>query len=138
MHCRMEKFCIMCRKLIATIELQYYMNLKVNFNFNKFENLSIWFDRQSRISIQSFFNVMEWKRPSNHFQSSECFIDVKIWFFCLIYKVVFCLKNVNLWVSKWFAMYPVNFISHNKYTWYTNVSCSIFTMILHEAMLKWL
>ena len=46
------------RKLITTIELQYYVNLKGNFNLNKFENLSIQFEKQSIISIQSFFSVM--------------------------------------------------------------------------------
>ena len=66
-----------------TIELQYYVNLKANFNLNKFENLSIQFEKQSIISIQSFFSVMGWKRPSNHFQSSECFIYVEIWLFLL-------------------------------------------------------
>ena len=58
------------------IELRYYVSLKVNFNLNKFENLSIRFDRQSIISIQSFFNVMRRKRQSNHFQSSKYFIYV--------------------------------------------------------------
>ena len=77
-HCGIDKFCITIRKLIKAIELQYYMNLKANFNLNKFENLSIRFDRQSIIRIQSFFNVMEWKRPSNHLQSSGSFVYIKI------------------------------------------------------------
>ena len=110
MHCGwIETLCITCRKLITTIELQYYVNLRANFNLNKFENLSIRSDRQHIISIQSFFNVMGWKRPSNHFQSSECFIYIKSWFFCLIHKVDFCVANMNLRVSKWFTTYPVNF-----------------------------
>ena len=54
-HCGIDKFCITIRKLIKAIELQYYMNLKANFNLNKFENLSTRFDRQSIIRIQSFF-----------------------------------------------------------------------------------
>ena len=96
MHCRIDKFCITCSKLIMTIELQYYMNLRENFNLNKSENLSIWFDRQSIISIQLFFNVMRRKWPSNRFQYSECFMYVKIRFFCLNHRVDFCLANVNL------------------------------------------
>ena len=119
-----DKFCITYRKLIITTELQYFVNLRTNFSPDKFENLSTQFERQSIIksiiSIQLFFSVMGWKRPSNHFQSPECFIYVEIWFFFfffflrLNYKVDFCLLNVNFWVSKWFAMYPVNFISGNK------------------------
>ena len=35
-------------------------------------------------------------------------------FFCLIYKVDFCLAIISLRVAKWFATYPVNFISRNK------------------------
>ena len=77
---KIDKFCITFRKLIPTIELQYFVNLKANFNLNKFENLPLRFERKSIISIQSFFNVMWWERPSNHFQSSKCFIYVKIWF----------------------------------------------------------
>ena len=108
MHCGINKFCITYMKLITTIKLQYYMNLRANFNLNKFEKLSIRFERQSIISIQSFFNVMDWKGPSNLFQSSECFIYVEIsllffvfcCFFCLIHKDDFCLANVNLQVSK--------------------------------------
>ena len=110
MHCEIDKFCITCRKLITIIELQYQANLKANFNLNKFENLSIRFDWQSIISIQSFFNVMGSKRPSNHFQRSESFIYVKICFFCWIHKVDFCLANKNLQVSKWFATYPLPYI----------------------------
>ena len=34
------------------IELQYYVNLKANFNLKKFEDLSIQFEKQSIISIQ--------------------------------------------------------------------------------------
>ena len=88
-----------------------------NFNLNKFENLSIQYEKQSIISIQSFFSVMGWKQPSNHFKALNVSSMSKFDFFCLIHKVDFCLANVNLQVSKWFAMYPVNFISHNKYTW---------------------
>ena len=123
MHYGIDKFCITCTKLITNIELQYYVNLKANFILNKLKNLPIRFYRQSIISIQSFFNVMGWKRPSNHFQSSKCIIYVKIWFFCLIHKVDFCLGNlINLQVLKWFTTYPVNITSRNKYTWYyTNI-----------------
>ena len=87
-----------------TIELQYYVNLKANFNLNKFENLSIQFEKQSIISIQSFFSVMGWKQPSNHFKALNVWSMSKYDFFCLIHKVDFCLANVNLRVSKWFAM----------------------------------
>ena len=115
MHCGIDKFYITCRKLITTIELQYYGNLRGNFNFNEFENISVWFDRQSIISIQSFFNVMEWKRPSNHFESPEFFYICQnlIWF-CLIHKVDFYLVVENLRLSKWFVMYPVNVIFRNN------------------------
>ena len=119
-HCRIDKFCITCRKLITTIELQYYVNVRASFNVNKFENLSFRFDRKSIISIQSFFNVMGWKRPRNHFQRSEYFFYVTVCFVFLFFKIHeidFCLGNVNLRVSKWFATYPVNFISRNKYIW---------------------
>ena len=134
MHFRIGKFWFTCIKLITTIELQYYVNLRANFNLNKFGNLSIQFENQSIISIQSFFSVMGWKRPSNHFQSSECFIYVEIRLFCLIHKVDFCLANVNLQVSKWFATYPVI----NKHDKYRNVWRSNFAMILREAMREWL
>ena len=40
----------MYRKLTATIELQYYVNLKANFDLDQFENPSIQFDRQNIIS----------------------------------------------------------------------------------------
>ena len=112
-----DKFCITCRKLIMTTELQYFLNLRTNFNPDKFENLSTQFERQSIINIQLFFSVMGWKRSSNHFQSPECFVYVEIWFFFFFRlndKVDFCLVNVKFWVSKWSAMYPVNFISRNK------------------------
>ena len=75
-HSGIDKLCITCGKLITTIELQYYVNLRATFNLNKSDNLSIWFDRQSIISIQLFANSMVWKGPSNHLQSSECFIYV--------------------------------------------------------------
>ena len=84
--------------------------LKANLNLNKFENFSIQFDWQSIISIQSFFNMMGWKQSRNHFQMSESFIYVKIWFFCLIRKVGFCLSNVNLQVPKCFATYRLPYI----------------------------
>ena len=64
-------------------ELHYYVNLRTKFNLNKFENLSIWFDRQSIINFQSFFHVMGWKWPRDHFPSPKCFIYVKIWFYYL-------------------------------------------------------
>ena len=35
----------------------------------------------------------------------------------LIHRVDFCLANVNLRVSKWYATYPANSISCCKYTW---------------------
>ena len=60
-----------------------WLALRANFNLKKFENLSIQFEKQSIISIQLFFSVMDWKWPSNHIQSSECFIYVKIWHFLL-------------------------------------------------------
>ena len=126
-HYRIGKYCITCRKLITNIELQYYVNLTANFDLNKLKNLSIWFDRQSIISIQLLFNVMEWKRPSNHFQNSKVFFS-KIFYlfqnliFLLNHKADFCLKNLNLLVTKWFATNPVNIISRKKYTrYYTNV-----------------
>ena len=37
-------------------------------------------------------------------------------FFCLFNKVDFYLAYVNLRLLKWFANYPVNFISRNIYT----------------------
>ena len=117
MHCGIDKFWFTCVKLITTIELQYYVNLRANFNPNKFENFSIQFEKKSIISIRLFFNMMDWKWPSNHFQNSECFIYVEINSFSLIHKADFSLANVNLPVSKFFATYPVNFISRNKYTW---------------------
>ena len=43
MHWGIDKFCITCRKLITNIELQYYVNLKENFDLINFENLSIRF-----------------------------------------------------------------------------------------------
>ena len=134
MHCGIDKFWFTCRKLITTIELQYYVNLKANFNLNKFENLSIQFEKQSIISIQSFFSVMGWKQPSNHFKALNVSSMSKFDFFCLIHKVDFCLANVNLQVSKWFATYPVI----NKHDKYRNVWRSIFAMILREAMREWL
>ena len=128
MHYGIDKFCIAGTKLITNIELQYYVNLKANFNLNKLKNLSIQFAMQSIISIQPFFSVMGWKRPSKHFQNCKCFIYVKIWFFCLIHKVDLCLANLNLQKPKWFATYSVNIMSRNKYTWFhTNV-----TMICHD------
>ena len=39
------------------IKLQYYLNLRAHFNLKKFENLSVQFEKQSVISIQSFFSV---------------------------------------------------------------------------------
>ena len=41
MHCGINKFCITCKKLITTIELQHYVNSRANFNLNKSEILSI-------------------------------------------------------------------------------------------------
>ena len=63
-HYGVDKFCITCRKLITNIELQYYVNLKANFNLDKFKNLSFRFDRQGIISIQQFFNVMGRKKTN--------------------------------------------------------------------------
>ena len=83
-----------------TIELQQYMNLKANFNVNKFENLSIQHEKQSIISIQLFFSVMGWKQPSNHFKVLNISSMLKFDFFSLIHKVDFSLANVNLQVSK--------------------------------------
>ena len=83
MHCGIDKFWFTCRKLITTTELQYYVNLRANFHINKIENLSVQFEKQSIITIHSFFSVMAWKRPSNHFQSSDCFIYVEIGVFLL-------------------------------------------------------
>ena len=60
MRCGIYKFCITCRKLITTTELQYYVNPRANFNPNKFDNLSIQFERESIINIQSFFSVIGW------------------------------------------------------------------------------
>ena len=61
-----------------------WLALRANFNLKKIENLSIQFEKQSIISIQSFFSVLGWTWPSNnHFQSSECFIYVEIWLFLL-------------------------------------------------------
>ena len=45
MQYEIDKFCVTCRKLITTIELEYYVNMRANFNLNKFENLSIQFVR---------------------------------------------------------------------------------------------
>ena len=56
---------------------------RANFNLKKFENFSIQFEKQSAISAQSFFSLLGWKRPRNHFQSSKCFIFVEIWLFML-------------------------------------------------------
>ena len=81
MHCGIDKFCITCMKLITTIELACLVNLRANFNLNKFEKLLIWFDRQNKIKIQLFINVMQQKQSSNYFQSYECFICAKIWLF---------------------------------------------------------
>ena len=51
MHCGIGKFLFTSSKLITTIELQYYVNLRADFNLNKFVNLSIQFEKQSIISI---------------------------------------------------------------------------------------
>ena len=50
------------------------------------------------------------------FQSSEC--QNFIFMSSLIHMVDFSRANVNLRVSKWFASYPGNSISQNKYTIY--------------------
>ena len=91
MHCGIDKFCITCRKLITTTELQYYVNLGANFNPNKFDNLSIQFERESIINIQSFFSVIGW-----------------LVFFWLIHNVDFCLVNFRVW--KWFATSKTHFV----------------------------
>ena len=103
MPCGIEKFWFTCRKLIMTTELQCYVNLKANFNLNKFGNLSTQFEKQSIVIIQSFFSVMGWKEPSNHFKALNVSSMSRSDFFCSIDKVDFCLPNVNLPVSKWFA-----------------------------------
>ena len=51
----------------------------------------------------------------------------KLWMFYLYQNFIFmsslidmvdsCLANINLLVPKWFASYPANSISRNKYTW---------------------
>ena len=102
-HCGIGKFWFTCKELITTIKLQYYVNLKANFNLNKFKNLSIQFEKRSIISIQSFFSVMGWKQASNHFKDLNVSSMSKFDFFCLIHMVDFYLENVNLRVSKWFA-----------------------------------
>ena len=104
MHCGIDKFWFTCRELITTIELHYYVNLKVNFNLNKFEELSVQFEKQSIISIQSFSSAMGWKQPINHFKALNVLSMSKFDVFCLTHKVDLCLANVNLRVSKWFAM----------------------------------
>ena len=53
------------------IELQYYVNLKANFNLKKPKNLPVRFERQSIINIQSLFNMMGWKLPINRFQNFQ-------------------------------------------------------------------
>ena len=60
-----------------------WLALRANFNLKKFETFSIQFEKQSIVRIQSFFSLMGWKPPSHNFQSSECFIYVKIWLFLL-------------------------------------------------------
>ena len=92
-----------------------WLALRANFNLKKFEKLSIQLEKQSIISIQSFFSVMVWKQPSNHFLALNVLSMSKFDFFGLIHKADFCLANVNLPVSKWFATYPVNFISSNTH-----------------------
>ena len=39
MYCGIDEFSITCRKLIMAIQLQYYVNLRANFDLNKSENL---------------------------------------------------------------------------------------------------
>ena len=103
MHCGIDKFWFTCRKLITTIGLRHYVNLKAYFNLNKFGNLSIQFEKQTVISIQSFFILIGWKQPTNHFKALNVSSMSKFEFLCLIRKVDFCLANVNLRMSKWFA-----------------------------------
>ena len=112
------------KKLIMSIGLQYYVNL------NGYENFSIRFEKQSTVSIQSFPNVMGWKQPSNHFRVWKCFMYVKIWLFC---------KPWFIWLT--FALLVLissNSLPCNKYKLqYINAWCSMFTIILHEAMFQW-
>ena len=117
MHCGIYKFWFICRKLITTIELQYYVNLKANFNLNKFENLSIQFEKQSIISIRSFFSVMDWKQPNNHFKALNVSSMSKFDFFCWFLRLTFASQMLIYECQSGSQLkYPVNFISCNKYT----------------------
>ena len=58
-----------------TFELQYYVNVKENFKLKKFDNLSIQFEKQSIISIQSFLSAM-WAENNQ-------VITLKLWMFHL-------------------------------------------------------
>lgn len=83
------------------------------------------------------FNLTKWKQSFSKlgiFYLCQNFI-----FSCLNHNADFCPANVSLPVSKWLARYLVNFIWSDKYTWrYSNVWHSIFSMVLHKAVLKWL
>ena len=85
---KLTSFVSLGRKLIMTIEMQFYLKLRANFKLNKSENLLIRNERQRIIDIQSFVdgNVIGRKQPSNHFQSSECFIYAKNW---ILYQASF-------------------------------------------------
>ena len=100
-HYGIDQFCITYRKLITTIELQYYVNVIVSFNLNKSENLLIRFEKQSIISIQLFFNVMGWKDQAIIFKDLKVLSD----FFCLNLKIDFCLANVNLQILIYMTIY---------------------------------
>lgn len=65
---KLTSFVSLGRKLIMTIEMQFYLKLRANFKLNKSENLLIRTERQRIIDIQSFVdgNVMGRKQPSNH------------------------------------------------------------------------
>ena len=58
------------------------------------------------LALRANFNLKRFENLSIQFEKQS-----------VIHKVTFCLANADLWVSKWFVMYPVNFISCNKYTW---------------------
>ena len=120
-----DSTCAMALTSFVLIVWNWLRTLSCNITWINLKTFQFDFEMKSIISIQSFSQMMSWKQPSNYFQSSECFIYVKIWFFCLICKVDFCFTNVRL--LKWFPTYPLNFVSRNKYT-----------LALYETMLKWL
>ena len=78
------------------------------WEWHKFENVSISFEKHIIISIPSFFSVMCRNYQVITFKALNVVSMSKFDLFCLIHKTDFCLANVNLWVSKYFATYPVN------------------------------